>query len=353
MILYTPHNPDEALDNVLHNFAADDAQPEPSRNGPVLRAPVPVCTTWTPRHCSVSLSPVRDANPFFHLFEACWMLAGRNDVEFLAQYNARMAEFSDDGDVLHGAYGFRWREWFNFDQLKELVSELRRNRATRRAVLTMWSPEGDITQAEGVSSGGLRGKDIPCNTQAYFSIRGGALDMTLMARSNDAVWGAYGANIVHFGLLHGWMAWAAGVPLGVLYQISNDLHIYAERPDVVKLREYAAAHPYESLGRPAILVTGLPPEPHLGGRADTPMDFLAACEDFCEGDFTGAAHKSLFMDETVIPMALAHQAHKAGARSSAESVLNAEGNLWHYAALAWLRRRWAAQDAKAAEGGAA
>jgi hypothetical protein len=57
----------------------------------------------------VLFSPRRNANPFFHFFEALWILAGSNDVQWLSHFNKRMAEFSDNGRTFHGAYGYRLR----------------------------------------------------------------------------------------------------------------------------------------------------------------------------------------------------------------------------------------------------
>ncbi len=361
MIVHAPDHPDDALETALAFLQPKKASgvEDASRNGPVWRCKYPVMTAWDPSASSVSLNPVRDANPFFHLFEACWMLAGRNDVAFVKRFNQRMDQFSDDGDLLHGAYGYRWREWFGFDQLKELAALLRRDPATRRAVLTMWSPDGDVTPEPmrfGNFVGGLTGKDIPCNTQAYFRIVDGALDMTLTARSNDAVWGAYGANIVHFGMLHSWMAWACGTKLGTLYQMSNDLHTYRQRPDVEALYQHYAngVDPWE---RP----DALPPEPALCSVSEfsksDPMDFLAACEDFCADDHVGAAAKSSYMLSTVLPMRYAWDDYKRGDLEAAQRLLNYGGNLWHYAAWHWLQRRIDRRAAKAAidaaKGGAA
>jgi len=81
-----------------------------TRNGSALEFPTPVITTYTHSRERVLFYPERDANPYFHLMESLWMLAGRNDVEWISQFNHRIEEYSDDGDVFHGAYGFRWRE---------------------------------------------------------------------------------------------------------------------------------------------------------------------------------------------------------------------------------------------------
>ena len=48
----------------------------------------------------VLLYPERNANPFFHLYESLWMLAGRNDVAGPARYAKNMNNYSDNGVTL-------------------------------------------------------------------------------------------------------------------------------------------------------------------------------------------------------------------------------------------------------------
>lgn len=215
-----------------------------TRNGPALVVPGPVMTVYGQPMERVLLDPTRDANPFFHLLESFWMLAGRNDVASLEPFNGGLKNYSDDGFRYHGAYGHRWRNHFDDDQLQKLITLLREQPTTRQAVLTMWDPEQDLAQV---------GKDFPCNTQIYFRMRGRevaisdltpemveelqarrlesdpdllALDMTVCCRSNDAIWGAYGANAVHFSVLLEFVAAAVGVHVGRMYQLSNNLHAY-------------------------------------------------------------------------------------------------------------------------------
>ena len=195
-----------------------------TRNGPVIQFVEPVTTVYGQPHERVIFWPQRDANPFFHLFEAIWMMAGRNDVEPVAAYVANMRNYSDDGVTFHGAYGYRWRYSFGFDQLATIILALRKDPTCRRQVLSMWDASIDLARRMADGSGG---KDLPCNLQALFSIGwGGALDMLVTNRSNDLVWGAYGANAVHFSFLHEFMASAIGVPLGRYRQMSNNLHVY-------------------------------------------------------------------------------------------------------------------------------
>lgn len=132
-----------------------------SRNGPVLMIEEPVTITYTHPKERVLFNQARDANPFFHLYEALWMLAGRNDVAPLAYYAKNMLNYSDDGKTLNGAYGYRWRhavsgcnynledgeqshDYEEVDQLAILVNHLKADPTSRRAVLQMWNVEDDL-----------------------------------------------------------------------------------------------------------------------------------------------------------------------------------------------------------------
>lgn len=217
-----------------------------SRNGEVVMFPEPVTTTYLKPLERVIFWAERDANPFFHLYESIWMLLGRNDVAGVAAYVPRMATFSDDGETLHGAYGYRWLRYFGHDQLLRIVAQLKANPDDRRCVLQMWDGAEDL---------GRNGKDVPCNTQAVFAItHEGALDMTVFNRSNDIIWGAYGANAVHFSYLQEWVACAIGVPVGVYRQVSCNFHAYKEVLEKVRsLGDYVVfpgtpvTNPYDQL----------------------------------------------------------------------------------------------------------
>jgi thymidylate synthase len=236
MIVNTVRNVNQALAVGL-GLMLDDrvALTENTRNGPVISASEPVTTVTLRPDERVLFSPARNANPFFHLMEALWMLAGRNDLKWLAQYNKQMAKYSDDGgDTQPGAYGFRWRKHFGYDQLDEIVDHLKADPKSRRAVLTMWDgwgihqyPDGTF-QMNGDLLSARASADVPCNTQAYFRILEGRLDMTVMCRSNDLWWGAHGANAVHFSILQEYVAARLNLKLGTLTQVSNNYHVYTD-----------------------------------------------------------------------------------------------------------------------------
>lgn len=209
-------NPHQAFP-VLIGLLRQEGYKRDSRNGPVTMLPGPLTVTYERPQERVVFWPERDANPFFHAIEALWMLAGRNDLAPLTRYVKQMAAYSDDGVTLNAAYGHRWRREFGFDQLDTIVHELIKDPDCRRQVLQIWSPK-DL---------GKNGKDLACNTQAYFTIaQDGRLDMTVTNRSNDLVWGMLGANCVHFSLLLEYMAVRIGVGVGRYHHFTNNLHAY-------------------------------------------------------------------------------------------------------------------------------
>ena len=190
-----------------------------SRAGEVIEAPEPVATVYQNPLERVLFEDIRKANPFFHLMESLWMLGGANDLEYVKVYNKRMEEYSDDGITLQGAYGFRWREHFGGDQLSTIIERLRNDPTDRRSVLQMWDPQVDLNADS---------KDVPCNTVIYFKIVDGRLNMTVSCRSNDCIWGTFGANVVHMSILQEYMAYGIGVPVGTYTQISDSFHAYTD-----------------------------------------------------------------------------------------------------------------------------
>ncbi|MHA2069706.1 MAG: thymidylate synthase, partial [Candidatus Thorarchaeota archaeon] len=112
MEIISARNVEEALILGMRKIAQEGKE-RPSRNGPVLVFDGPVTTVFRKPQERVMLLPERDANPFFHFMEGLWMLAGRNDVEWISQFNSTIENYSDNGVTFHGAYGHRWCNYFN------------------------------------------------------------------------------------------------------------------------------------------------------------------------------------------------------------------------------------------------
>ena len=291
---------------------------EESRVGRVKVLPEPLTSVYEKPWERVLFHPIRDANPFFHLIEALWMLAGSEDLAFLEVYNTRMAEFSDDKVILNGAYGFRWRQLFERDQLLDIVAMLRADRTTRRAVLEMWDPMMDLDS---------KSKDIPCNTHAYFRVRDGLLDMTVCCRSNDAVWGAYGANAVHFSILHEFIARACYLGQGRMYQVSNNFHIYEQHWPLLEVPVVLKNYYHNS---PEIVW------PLFEDHTEAEF-FLLDCERMVDGELDFATY---FFNRVVYPAITAWALYKDGKLLQALDALAVMPVcVWHFAMEEWLERR--------------
>jgi hypothetical protein len=293
---------------------------ETSRNGNVLVAPEPVLTTYKRPLERVLFDPNRDANPFFHLMEAIWMLAGERAAEWPVQFNKQMAEYANADGNYDGAYGYRWRQYFGLDQIKWAVEHLRNKPDSRRCVITMLDGFGDRSDAS---------KDIPCNTHIYLDCRGRKLNMTVCNRSNDAVWGCYGANAVHFSALLEVIAAGVGIPVGEYRQFSNNLHIYVDIPKVAEAVQHPKMCDHYRTG-------GFPPFP-LVKSYET---FLSECEAFLAAPEVGCLYANPFFYYVARPMYLAWQEYKKGDIRSALSWANQiEDQAWSLACDSWICRR--------------
>lgn len=305
-----------------------------SRNGPVVKFPGPATIQYKNPTERVVFWAERDCNPFFHLMESLWMLAGRNDTTFLTQFVARMIEYSDDGETFHGAYGHRWRKHFGQDQLSMVVQTLRANQDDRRCVVQMWDAESDL---------GRSGKDFPCNTQVVFSINGERLDMSVFNRSNDLVWGALGANAVHFSFLQEYMAARIGVEVGQYWQISNNMHLYTDQHQGLMERLAEEAHNYPLAGTKVCDPYGLGHVSPFPLMSTDPASWERELFKFLEYP-TCPNFEDPFFSHVAHPMFMAHQAFKMlpKGQNYDQALLLLEDVVasdWRKAAQEWILRR--------------
>ena len=339
---------------------------EDTRAGRALVAPWPVATVYEHPRERVLHSAARDANPFFHLAEALWMLAGRRDAAFLdhfvRDFGARFAE--PDGTV-HGAYGHRWRSAFGFDQLNAVVQMLSSHPESRQAVIAMWDPTyaaardvdwkvhgGREVRVEDAGEDDLQGtwRDRPCNTHAYLRVQSTeepVLDVTVCCRSNDAVWGAYGANAVHFSALQEYLAARLDVGVGTYTQVSNNFHAYADELD--RLGRRAGAPPGHSGFSAALLddryssgaVTPVPLVHDADAFDGDLLRFLQAFERGVSGDAPPPLHNK-FLLQTAWPALVAHRNRERGWEPWAQRIAASD---WRVSCTEWLERRARRRDA--------
>jgi len=319
---------------------------EESRAGHVLVAPFPVTTVYQRPYERILFDAKRDANPFFHLMESLWMLAGRNDATWLDKFVKDFSSrFAEESGHQHGAYGYRWRthfmldgtedtyeHGFELDQLDRIVYLLRKNPRDRRIVLQMWDPEIDL---------GANKRDVPCNLCVLPRIVNNALDITVVCRSNDAIWGAYGANAVHFSVLQEYLAARLNVQIGTYYQISNNFHAYLEVLN-------------KKIPDPEVLKQKHIPDPYKGGKSVrfkvTPTQIVTQPEYFDEdlrhffsdpdAPPLDGYHNNFFV-HIAVPMFYAYHHWKEGRKAKAYEELRhlPTNSDWWHAAAQWFYKR--------------
>jgi hypothetical protein len=290
--------------------------------------------------------------------EALWILSGSNDVMFVEYFAKQMWAYSDDGTTSWGAYGWRWRRFFGWDQLEGIIAELKANPASRRCVLAMWNAAGRNAREEpwitkeGVVPGDAHdfyvathgGLDVPCNTHIYFDARGGRLNMTVCNRSNDAIWGCYGANAVHMSFLLEYMAMRIELPMGVYRQFSNNFHAYLDVFSREKLQSIADECA-ELLDGPPLPVTGPAIEPGFDEDLKWFMPWARKHiahipEGFSWPKAPKVPMKTAFFAGVVVPMFIAWNYHKerlpVQALTEASKIAAPD---WRRACTEWLLRR--------------
>jgi thymidylate synthase len=151
---------------------------------------------------------------FSGLGELCWYLAGTGDLEFIAYYLSRYADFAEDG-IIFGAYGPRLFQWRNTNQVKNVTRILRDGPDSRRAVIQLFDSEDII----------VRHKDVPCTCTLQFLVRGDKLNLVAYMRSNDAFIGLP-HDFFCFTMLQEIVARDLGIELGTYKHMVGSLHIY-------------------------------------------------------------------------------------------------------------------------------
>lgn len=168
-----------------------------------------------PRACLLRCSQ-RQPDLGFSIGQWLWVMGGRDDLGQIAFYNSDGRLFSDDGRALHGAFGARMRNRSG-DQLLSVLARLRRDPATRRALIVFAQPSDSWTLT----------RDHPCAISLQFLVRGGRLEAITTMRSQSALMVLpYDAAL--FMTIQIWVATCLGVQPGPHTWLAQSLHIYED-----------------------------------------------------------------------------------------------------------------------------
>jgi len=158
--------------------------------------------------------------PFKTLFaEQVWFISGaRKPADYLREYTKIWDAFTNPGDVVTVAYGYRWRKHFGRDQLKSLIDLLTKEPSSRHGVIVTWDPAHD-----GLSL--FKKANVPCPYTFTVNIISGKLHLHNIVRSNDMILG-FPFDVAGFCFLQYVLAQKLGVEVGTYSHSISNAHIY-------------------------------------------------------------------------------------------------------------------------------
>jgi hypothetical protein len=165
--------------------------------------------------------------------------------------------------------------------------------------------------------------------------------MTVCNRSNDMIWGMFGANVVHFSMLQEYLACCIGVEVGMYHQFTNNLHVYKNTWDPEKfLQTGHGTAEYADVAAPGSMVG-----PLLVKNKEV---FDREVQEFIDHWHDGV-YTEPFLQTVAKPMCVAFKLHKLRDYRTAHVALQQCQALdWYTAGYYWLRRREEAWKLKSA-----
>jgi thymidylate synthase len=150
-----------------------------------------------------------------------------------ANYWKPKAKFEGD---LGRVYGVQWRSWKGadgivYDQLKQLIHDLKTNPYSRRHILTAWNV-AELSQMALP----------PCHTFSQFYVRNGKLSCQMYQRSADFFLGVP-FNIASYSLFTHMLAQVCDLEVGEFIHTFGDAHIYLNHIEAVN--EQLKRNPYK------------------------------------------------------------------------------------------------------------
>lgn len=160
--------------------------------------------------------------------ELLWFLRGDTNVRWLQERGITIwDEWADAAGELGPVYGHQWRSWqgadgTTYDQIAQLVADLRANPDSRRMIVSAWNV------------GALQDMALaPCHAFFQCYVAEGKLSLQIYQRSADLFLGVP-FNIASYALLVHMLAQQTGLQPGELVWTGGDCHIYLNHLEQVR-----------------------------------------------------------------------------------------------------------------------
>lgn len=172
------------------------------------------------------------------IYELLWFLKGDTNINYLNENGVRIwNEWANKKGDLGPIYGSQWRNWNNegIDQIKELISTLKKNKNSRRMLISAWNPSvlpnDELSFSENVKKN--KAALPPCHAFFQFYVSEEKLSCQLYQRSADVFLGVP-FNIACYSLLTLMVAQVCGFKAGKFIHTFGDAHIYTNHIDQIK-----------------------------------------------------------------------------------------------------------------------
>ena len=216
--------------------------------------PTPVVLTLKNPLARFCTMKSRKQNIALTVAESLWIASGMNDLDELPGHYAKaIYNYADNGKSYRAGYGPRIR-FYNetkaqyyvrhqertaylsrgvgyTDQLRFCIEQLKKDKFTRQAVITIHDPNKDDFDLNGDL---LKTKDTPCTRSVQFMCDSeGKLNCYVQMRSNDILHGMSVINVAEFTFLQQIVAQICGLPLGQYSPIANSFHFYEDTKEMI------------------------------------------------------------------------------------------------------------------------
>ena len=166
----------------------------------------------------VITTPWRKFNDSYAKQEWEWYQSGWPYVTEIKKVAKIWDRMHGGDDRVNSNYGWQWKR---NNQLDKCIEQLRNNPNSRQAWISIYDgKEKDNYQF-----------DTPCTMCVGFDIKNGKLDMTVVMRSNDLVYGFCNDQYC-FSMLQEYVANELNIEIGTYTHIAHDLHIYERHYDM-------------------------------------------------------------------------------------------------------------------------
>jgi thymidylate synthase len=154
------------------------------------------------------------------IHELLWFLKGETNIAYLKENGVSIwNEWADENGELGPVYGKQWRSWEGaggvvVDQVKELISQIKKNPDSRRLMINAWN----VADLPNMAL-------MPCHVLFQFYVANGKLSCQLYQRSADSFLGVP-FNIASYALLTLMVAQVCELEPGEFIHSFGDVHIY-------------------------------------------------------------------------------------------------------------------------------